>query len=196
MGFSWRALKSAFHILILHSPAGRQVITVVYWKITPSEAQVGEKTWYIYDTLNISFELKQTVALEITVLSWFNQDFNSNNMILWFNFMHMSLACPRGRPLGRPGVYVGEYKGIDWILCLWGGENSRHCFKFEGKRGRGNCKFCKIVGSNHGDITGIYRFPQTIIMVNIKLRKEEYEVLPVSAHVHDYRERPGEECLS
>ena len=130
MGF---ALKSAFHILLLHSPAGRQVITVVYWKITPSEAQVGEKTQYIYDTLNISFEIKQTVALEISVLSWFNQDFNSN-MILWFNFMHMSLACPRGRPLGQPGVYVGEYKGTDWILCPWGGENSRHCFKFEGKR--------------------------------------------------------------
>ena len=44
------ALKSAFHIPLLHSPAGRQVITVVYWKITPSEAQVGEKTQYIYDT--------------------------------------------------------------------------------------------------------------------------------------------------
>ena len=145
MGFSWRALKSTFHILILHSPAGRQVITVVYWKITPSEAQVGEKTWYIYDTLNISFELKQTVALEITVLSWFNQDFNSNNMILWFNFMHMSLACPRGRPLGRPGVYVGEYKGIDWILCLWGGENSRHCFKFEGKSGGGGGAIANFV---------------------------------------------------
>ena len=127
------ALKSAFHILLLHSPAGRQVITVVYWKITPYEAQVGEKTQYIYDTLNISFELKQTVALEITVLSWFNQDFNSN-MILWFNFMHMSLACPRGRPPGQPGEYVGEYRGMDWILCPWGGENSQHCFKFEGKR--------------------------------------------------------------
>ena len=127
------ALKSAFHILLLHSPAGRQVITVVYWKITPSEAQVGEKTQYIYDTLNNSFELKQTVALEITVLSWFNQDFNSN-MILWFNFTHMSLACPRGRPPGQPGEYVGEYREMDWILCPWGGENSRHCFKFEGKR--------------------------------------------------------------
>lgn len=100
MGFSWRALKSAFHILILHSPAGRQVITVVYWKITPSEAQGGEKH-STYMT-HISFELKQTVALEITVLSWFNQDFNSN-MILWFNFMHISLACPSSRPPGQPG---------------------------------------------------------------------------------------------
>ena len=108
MGFSWRALKSTFHILFLHSPASRQVITVVYWKITPSEAQVGEKTQYIYDTLNNSFELKQTVALEITVLSWFNQDFNSN-MILWFNFMHMSLACPRGRP---PRPTRGICRGI------------------------------------------------------------------------------------
>ena len=77
------------------------------------------------------------------------------------------------------------------------GEGKIHDIVLSSKgRGWGNCKFCKIVGSNHGDIRGIYRFPQTIIMGNIKLRKEEYEVLPVSAHVHDYRERPGEECLS
>ena len=166
MGFSWRALKSTFHILFLHSPAGRQVITVVYWKITPSEAQVGEKTQYIYDTLNNSFELKQTVALEITVLSWFNQDFNSN-MILWFNFMHMSLACPREDPQANQGNMSGNTGG--WIGFSAPGEGKIHDIVLSSKgRGWGNCKFCKIVGSNHGDITGIYRFPQNIIMGNIK----------------------------
>ena len=72
------------------------------------------------------------MALEITVLSWFNQDFNSNK-ILWFNFMHMSLACPRGRPLGQPGEYVGEYKGMDWMNAPGEGKILRCCFKF-GKR--------------------------------------------------------------
>ena len=47
--------------------------------------------------------------------------------------MHMALACPRGRALGQPGEYVGEYKGMDWILYPWGGENT-NCFKLEGKR--------------------------------------------------------------
>ena len=42
------------------------------------------------------------------------------------------------------------------IETLWGGENSRRCFEFEGKR-VGNCKFCKIADGNHGDITVIYR---------------------------------------
>ena len=71
-------------------------------------------------------------------------------------FMHMSSACPRGRTPGQPGGYVGEYKGMDWILCPWGGENSRHCFKFE-EKGVGNSKFCKIADGNHGDTTGIPR---------------------------------------
>ena len=48
--------------------------------------------------------------------------------------MHMSSACPGGRPPGQPGEYVREYRiGYDWIPYPWGGENSRHCFKFEGK---------------------------------------------------------------
>ena len=46
---------------------------------------------------------------------------------------------------------------------------------------------------NHKNITGIYRFPQTIIMGNIKWQKEEYELEPVSVHVCDYTEWPGEE---
>ena len=47
--------------------------------------------------------------------------------------MHMSSACPWGRTPGQPGEYVGEYKGMNWLLCPWAGENSRHCFEFEGK---------------------------------------------------------------
>ena len=57
--------------------------------------------------------------------------------------MHMQSACPWGRTPGQPGEYVGEYKGMNWLLCPWAGENSRHCFEFEGK-GWGNSKFCKI----------------------------------------------------
>ena len=57
--------------------------------------------------------------------------------------MHMSSACPWSRTPGQPGEYVGEYKGMNWLLCPWAGENSRHCFEFEGK-GWGNSKFCKI----------------------------------------------------
>ena len=75
--------------------------------------------------------------------------------------MHMSSACPWGRTPGQPGEYVGEYKGINWLLCPWAGENSRHCFEFEG-RGWGNSKFCKITDANLGDIRGICRFPQPI----------------------------------
>ena len=60
------------------------------------------------------------------------------------------------RAPGQPGKYVGEYKGIYWFLCPWGGENSRHCFSSKGRR-RGNCKFCKIADGKHGDIMGIYR---------------------------------------
>ena len=57
--------------------------------------------------------------------------------------MHMSSACPWDRTPGQPGEYVGEYKGMNWLLCPWAGENSRHCFESEGK-GWGNSKFCKI----------------------------------------------------
>ena len=57
--------------------------------------------------------------------------------------MHMSTACPWGRPQGKPGEYVGEYKGRDWM----------NCFKFEGKR----VGELQILEGNYGDITGIYR---------------------------------------
>ena len=81
--------------------------------------------------------------------------------------MHMSSACPWGRTPGQPGEYVGEYKEMNWLLCPWAGENSRHCFEFEGKEW-GNSKFCKITDANHGDIGGICRFPQPINTGNIK----------------------------
>ena len=71
------------------------------------------------------------------------------------NIMYMSFASPRGRHPRQSGEYVGEYRGIDWIVYPWGGKNSRHCFSSKG-RGWGNCKFCKIRDGNHGDITRIY----------------------------------------
>ena len=37
----------------------------------------------------------------------------------------------------QPGEYIGEYKGLDLILCPRVGENSRDFFKFKGK-GWGN----------------------------------------------------------
>ena len=89
---------------------------------------------------------------------------NNNGCLL---IMHMSSACPWGTTPGQPGENVGEYKGMNWLLCPWAGENSRHCFEFEGK-GWGNSKFCKITDANHGDIRGICRFPQPINTGNIK----------------------------
>ena len=80
--------------------------------------------------------------------------------------MHMSTACPWGRTPGQPG----EYKGMNWLLRPWAGENSRHCFEFEGK-GWGSSKFCKITDANHEDIRGICSFPQPINTGNIKEAK-------------------------
>ena len=49
---------------------------------------------------------------------------------VWLSqLMHMSSACPRDRPLGLPGRYVGEYKGMEWFLCPWAGGNSTDCFR-------------------------------------------------------------------
>ena len=31
----------------------------------------------------------------------------------------MSSNCPGGRHPGRPGGYVGEYRGMEWVLCPW-----------------------------------------------------------------------------
>ena len=101
-------------------------------------------------------------SLEEQVNFMFNEDLKKHNRL-----MHMSSACPWGRTPGQPGEYVGEYKEMNWLLCPWAGENSRHCFEFEGK-GWGNSKFCKITDANHGDIGGICRFPQPINTGNIK----------------------------
>ena len=70
----------------------------------------------------------------------------------------MSSACPMGRTPCQPGEYVGEYKGMNWLLCPWAGENSRHCFEFEGK-GWGNSKFCKITDANTEISGGFAAFP-------------------------------------
>ena len=57
--------------------------------------------------------------------------------------MHMSSANPGGRPPGLPGGDVGEYKGMESLLCPWVGENSRDCFKIN-ELGRGNSRnFCR-----------------------------------------------------
>ena len=77
-------------------------------------------------------------------------------LTLIITIMHMSSACPRGRPPRQSGEYFGEYGGIDWILYPWEGENSRHCFSSK-RRGWANCKFCKILDGNHGNIMRIYR---------------------------------------
>ena len=62
--------------------------------------------------------------------------------------MNMSSVCPGGRSPGQPGEYVGEYRGIDSILCSWGGKNSRHCFKVEGNRTRTVTTGIYIMGMN------------------------------------------------
>ena len=80
--------------------------------------------------------------------------------------MHMSLACPRIDPRDIQGNMLENTR--EWIKfsAPWEGKFTT-LFQVRGKR-VGNCKFCKIVDGNHGDITGIYRFPQTIIMGNMK----------------------------
>ena len=45
-------------------------------------------------------------------------------MKFYYGHVDMSMACPWGTASGKPGEYVGEYKGMDWM----------NCFKFEGKR--------------------------------------------------------------
>ena len=73
-------------------------------------------------------------------------------LALIITIMHMSFAC---RPPRQSGEFVGEYCGIDWILYPWEGEDSRHCFSSK-RRGWANCKFCKILDGNHGNIMRIY----------------------------------------
>ena len=61
--------------------------------------------------------------------------------------MHMSSACPRGRPPGWRGGYVREFKGMEWVLCPWAGGNSRDCFRIN-ELGWGNLQHCWIMVSN------------------------------------------------
>ena len=110
--------------------------------------------------------------------------------------MHMSSACPWGRTPGQPGEYVGEYKGMNWLLCPWAGENSRHCFEFEGK-GWGIRNFVKFTDANHGDIRGVCRFPQPINYANIKgAKRSETENTRFRADaLHDIILEPVFRCL-
>ena len=89
--------------------------------------------------------------------------------------MHMSSACPWGRTPGQPGECVGEYKGMNWLLCPWAGENSRHCFEFEGK-GWGNSKFCKIKRRQPRRYQGDLPLSPTINTCNIKGAKRRIRV--------------------
>ena len=76
----------------------------------------------------------------------------------------MSSASPRVRTLDQPGEYFGEYNKMDWILLLWGGENSCHCFMFE-EKGWGIQNFVIILdGKVHGSPTVIYLFAHSINM--------------------------------
>ena len=99
--------------------------------------------------------------------------------------MHMSSACPWGRTPGQPGEYVGEYKGMNWLLCPWAAENSRHCFEFEGK-GWGNSKFCKITDANHGDIRVVYRFPQPINTGNRRIFVYTFSLISICLSLSDH----------
>ena len=39
-----------------------------------------------------------------------------------------------GTRMGQSGKYVGENKGMDWVLCPWGREYWRHCRNFRRNR--------------------------------------------------------------
>ena len=108
----------------------------------------------------------------------------------------MSSACPWGRTPGQPGEYVGEYKGMNWLLCPWAGENSRHCFEFEGK-GWGNSKFCKIHRRQPRRYQGDLPLSPTINYGNIKgAKRGETENTRFRADaLHDIILEPVFRCL-
>ena len=97
----------------------------------------------------------------------------------------MSSACPWGRTPGQPGEYVGEYKGMNWLLCPWAGENSRHCFEFEGK-GWGNSKFCKIHGRQPRRYQGNLPLSPTHKYCNIKGAKRRIRVFELMLSMISY----------
>ena len=97
----------------------------------------------------------------------------------------MSSDCPWGRTPGQPGEYVGEYKGMNWLLCPWAGENSRHCLSSK-ERGGGIRNFVKFTDTNHWDIRGICRFPQPINTGNIKGAKRIIRVFELMLSMISY----------
>ena len=110
--------------------------------------------------------------------------------------MHMSSACPWGRTPGQPGKYVGEYKGMNWLLCPWAGENSDIVLSSK-ERGGGIRNCVKFTDANHGDIRGICRFPQPINTGNIKgVKRSEMENTRFRADaLHDIILEPVFRCL-
>ena len=110
--------------------------------------------------------------------------------------MHMSSACPWGRTPGQPGEYVGEYKGMNWLLCPWAGENLRHCFEFKGK-GWGDLKFCKIHRRQPRRYQGDLPLSPTIDTGNIKgVKRSKTENTRFRADaLHDIILEPVFRCL-
>ena len=93
---------------------------------------------------------------------------------VWEELCTCHRLAPGVGPRANQGNMSGN-KGMNWLLCPWAGENSRHCFEFEGK-GWGNSKFYKITDANHGDIREICHFPQPINTGNIKgVKRSETE---------------------
>ena len=77
----------------------------------------------------------------------------SHHKCFMHQIMHMSPACPRGRPPGLPGRYVGEYRGIEcfgFTFSPWIGGTSGDCFRMNELGGR-NSQHCWIMDSNHRD---------------------------------------------
>ena len=90
--------------------------------------------------------------------------------------MHMSSACPWDRTLGQPGEYVGEYKGMNWLISAPGQGKIRDIVLSSKERGGGMRNFVKFTDANYGDIRGICCFPQPINTGNIKGAKRRIRV--------------------
>ena len=97
----------------------------------------------------------------------------------------MSSACPWGRTPGQPGEYVGQYKGMNWLLCPWAGE-IRDIVLSSKERGGGIQNFVKFTDANHGDIRGNCRFPQPINTGNIKGAKRRIRVFELMLSMISY----------
>ena len=73
--------------------------------------------------------------------------------------MHMSSACPWGRIPGQPGEYVGEYKGMDWLLCPSGQGKICDIVLISKERGGGIQNFVKSQAPTTEISGGFAAFP-------------------------------------